>query len=205
MANTNNATDRVGHWGAARITAGDMTTFLYRASTIPQVGPWLIPVMAQTAPNGSDGFNQFFGLNAFGGDHGSKQGWGCDSFWTSPSCAIHSVGYTDTRSWRSCSSAAQYPDPMRGTSTNSAQLIYQATAKPQPIGSLDVIRNPAPTSLQVFGWAADPADPGREEVHVYVTGPAGTADSPASSPSTPARTWAAIFPWAVGPRAIRQR
>ena len=28
------------------------------------VGPWLIPVMAQTAAYGSDGFNQKFGLNA---------------------------------------------------------------------------------------------------------------------------------------------
>src|SRR5664279_4009352 len=95
LGNTTNASDRVGHWGAVRITAGDMTRFLFQASQDTAVGPWLIPVMAQTAPNGSDGFDQHFGLNALGGDHGSKQGWGCDSFWTSPSCAIHSVGYTD--------------------------------------------------------------------------------------------------------------
>ncbi len=48
LSATTNATDRPGHWGAARITAHDMTQFLYRASRDAEVGPWLIPVMAQT-------------------------------------------------------------------------------------------------------------------------------------------------------------
>ena len=50
LTNTSNATDDPGHWGAARITASDMTRFLYHASQDPDVGPWLLPVMAQTAP-----------------------------------------------------------------------------------------------------------------------------------------------------------
>jgi len=98
LGSTINATDRSGHWGAARITADDMTRFLYRAGKDSAVGPWLIPALANTARTGSGadgGFSQYFGLNALGGVHGSKQGWGCDSFWTDPHCAVHSVGYTD--------------------------------------------------------------------------------------------------------------
>jgi hypothetical protein len=201
MSNTTNATDRVGHWGAARITAADMTTFLYRAAQDAQVGPWLVPVMAQTERTGSGGdaaFDQFFGLNAIGGDHGSKQGWGCDSFWTSPTCAIHSVGYTDTAFVAILQLGNGYPDPMRAVSTNSAQLIYEATDKPAPIGSLDVVTNPAPGALRVVGWAADPADPGREEVHVYVTGPAGRAGFGGIFTQGSRPDVAALFPWAGG-------
>lgn len=126
LGSTINATDRAGHWGAARITAADMTTFLYRAANDPWVGPWLIPVMSQTAANGSDGFDQYFGMNRLTGEHGSKQGWGCDSFWTSPQCAIHSVGYTD-RYFVAILQLGGYPDPMRWTSTTSAGLIQQST------------------------------------------------------------------------------
>ena len=175
LGNTTNATDRVGHWGAVRITAGDMTRFLFRASKDPAVGPWLIPVMAQTAPNGSDGFNQHFGLNALTGDHGSKQGWGCDSFWTAPSCAIHSVGYTDRSFVAVLQLSSDYPDPMRDTSTHAARVIQQATTKPPPIGSLDSVANPGTNVLTAAGWAADPDAPRRpERVDVYVSGPAGT-------------------------------
>ena len=39
LSATTNATDRPGHWGAARITAHDMTQFLYRASRDAEVGP----------------------------------------------------------------------------------------------------------------------------------------------------------------------
>ncbi|MTD13486.1 hypothetical protein GIS00_05955 [Nakamurella sp. YIM 132087] len=123
MTGTTNATDRVGHWGAARITARDMTTFLYRASKDPLVGPWLIPVMARTTALGSDGFNQDFGLNALTGVHGSKQGWGNDSFWTTPSNAMHSVGYTDRYFVAVLTLAASYADPARATATTTARLV----------------------------------------------------------------------------------
>ena len=198
LGNTTNATDRVGHWGAVRITAGDMTTFLFRASQDPAVGPWLIPVMAQTAPNGSDGFDQHFGLNALGGDHGSKQGWGCDSYWTSPSCAIHSVGYTDRSFVAVLQLSRNYPDPMRETSTHAAAVIQQSTSRPLPIGALDVVANPANTLLTAAGWAADPEAPGQvEAVHVYVTGPAGTQGT-AFSTGVSRPDVAAAFPWAGG-------
>jgi hypothetical protein len=130
LGSTINATDRVGHWGAARITAADMTTFLFRAAHDDQVGPWLIPVMAQTAPTGSGadaGFSQYFGMNALGGEHGSKQGWGCDSFWTNPQCAVHSVGYTDRYFVAVLQLGNGYPDPMRDTSTATARTVQAST------------------------------------------------------------------------------
>ena len=125
LSRTTNATDRAGHWGAARITAREMTVFLYKASKDSAVGPWLIPVMAQTAASGSDGFNQKFGLNALSGTHGSKQGWGADSYWTSQPYAIHSVGYTSRYfvAVLQIGPANTYADPMRGLATSGAKLI----------------------------------------------------------------------------------
>ncbi|MET3807554.1 hypothetical protein ABIB25_004580 [Nakamurella sp. UYEF19] len=135
MGSTINATDRVGHWGAVRITARDMTTFLYRAFHDPQVGPWLQPVMAQVAPVGSDGFNQAFGMNSLSGAHGSKQGWGNDQFWTSASNVINSVGYTDRFLVAILQNSYSFPDPARGTSTLAARAIQAsrvAIAAPPP-------------------------------------------------------------------------
>ncbi|MDX6301815.1 MAG: hypothetical protein QOF53_3029, partial [Nocardioidaceae bacterium] len=123
LRSTINATDRVGHWGAARITAADMTTFLFRASRDPQVGPWLLPVMAQVAPVGSDGFNQAFGMNSLSGTHGSKQGWGGDQFWSGPRNVINSVGYTDRYFVAILQNSSSYPDPARSTSTYAARTI----------------------------------------------------------------------------------
>lgn len=199
LTNTSNATDAVGHWGAARITARDMTRFLFGAFGDPMVGPWLSLVMSQTEPSGSDGFDQHFGLNALGGEHGSKQGWGCDSYFTSPSCAIHSVGYTATAFIAVLQLARAYPDPMRGTATHAAQVIAQATATPDPIGSVDGVANPALNVLTVGGWAADPAAPGqRVEVHIYVTGPLGTAGYAGNYTSRSRPDVAAAVPWAGG-------
>ncbi len=202
MPNTINATDRAGHWGAARITAADMTTFLFRASQDAAVGPWLIPVMAQTAPTGSGGdagFSQYFGMNTLGGDHGSKQGWGCDSFWTSPQCAIHSVGYTDNKFVAILQLGNGYPDPMRATSTHGAQVIAASTIRPNPIGALDAVWNPSPGALSVAGWAADPDSPGqREEVHVYTTSSQGTIGIPGIFTGGARPDVAGVFPWAGG-------
>ncbi len=199
LTNTSNATDSVGHWGAARITARDVTRFLYGAFGDPLVGPWLSVVMSQTEPRGSDGFDQHFGLNALNGVHGSKQGWGCDSYFTSPTCAIHSVGYTDRTFVAVLQLAASYPDPMRNTATYAAQVIQQATAKPDPIGSVDAVTNPALNVLRVGGWAADPAAPGqRTEVHIYVTGPSGRAGYAGTFTGAARPDVAGVVPWAGG-------
>src|SRR5664279_693969 len=180
LTNTGNATDDHGHWGAARITASDMTRFLYQASQDPDVGPWLLPVMAQTVPTGSgedSGFSQAFGLNALSGDHGSKQGWGCDSYWTSSPCVINSVGYTAHAFVAVLRLGAGYPDPMRGTATYAATVIQQATDAAAPVGNLDSVASTEPGDLTVTGWAADPAHPGQPtDVRLVVTGPSGTKE-----------------------------
>jgi len=131
LSDTANATDRVGHWGAARITAGDMTRFLYRASNDSRVGPWLLPVMADTEPRGSDGFDQDFGLNALTGTHGSKQGWGDDSYWTAQRNGIHSVGYTSRYFVAILQLSASYPDPARATATYTARAIQRSEPAPK--------------------------------------------------------------------------
>ena len=167
MGSTINATDRVGHWGAARITAADMTTFLFRASRDPEVGPWLLPVMAQVAPVGSDGFDQAFGMNSLSGTHGSKQGWGSDQFWTAASSVINSVGYTDRYFVAILQNSYSYPDPARSTSTYAAQTIAASqaavAAPPAPVvrdgdfvrrtGDPAVYRVAGGAPLYVHSWA----------------------------------------------------
>lgn len=130
LSNTANAAN-VGHWGAARITAHDMAQFLYRMSRDSLVGPWLVPLMAQTAANGSDGFNQKFGFNALTGVHGSKQGWSSDN-WTAQRNVIHSVGYTSR--WFSAvlqTSSSSY-SIMSTTATYSAQKVQSASGSIAP-------------------------------------------------------------------------
>ncbi|MDP9777545.1 hypothetical protein J2S58_001168 [Nakamurella flavida] len=201
LSATTNATDRVGHWGAARITAADMTTFLSRAAGDPQVGPWLLSTMAQTARTGSGsdaGFDQFFGLNALSGEHGSKQGWGCDSFFTAPSCAVHSVGYTDRFFVAVLQLSTGYPDPMRSTATDTARRLQAATVVQSPVGSFDLAGSVGVGQLRVAGWAADPEEPGAVlPVHVYVTGPAGTAGTALSTGGSRPDV-AAVIPGAGG-------
>ncbi len=134
LTETSNSTDRSGHWGASRITAHDMAQFLFDASRDSGVGPWLFPVMAQVNATGSDGFDQHFGFNALGGTHGSKQGWGCDSYFTAQSCAIHSVGYTDkyVAAVLQLAGSSGYPDPMRSNATYAAGLIQASSTTVAP-------------------------------------------------------------------------
>ena len=159
LTGTSNAYGNAGYWGAARVTADDMAAFLFRASKDPQVGPWLIPALANTAPTGSGadaGFNQAFGMNALAGEHGSKQGWGCDSYWTAPTCAIHSVGYTDEYFVSLLQLSASYPDPMRSTSTAAAQRVQASTAIPSDgqfvSNGPDVYRMAGGAPMYVSSW-----------------------------------------------------
>ncbi|MBE7161770.1 MAG: hypothetical protein INR72_11020, partial [Williamsia herbipolensis] len=93
LENTTVNPDNPGRWGATRITAHDMASFLYQASKDPEVGPWLLPAMRATADSGLDGYDQNFGFNALDGA-ASKQGWGSDNF-SDQANAVHSVGVTD--------------------------------------------------------------------------------------------------------------
>jgi hypothetical protein len=148
--------------------------FLYRMSIDPQVGPWLLGVLARTAPNGHDGFDQNWGFNALDGDHGSKQGWGSEN-WTAQRNAVHSVGYTDR--WfaavlQTGGSGTYYT--MHDTATATARLIQGAPrASNGPIGRLGSV-TVAGSGATVTGWAFDPTDSAAAiPVDVVVTGPAG--------------------------------
>jgi hypothetical protein len=179
LTETANA-DNPGEWGAARISAHDMAVFLYRMSQDPQVGPWLMGVMAQTAPNGNDGFDQYWGFNALDGNHGSKQGWGSEN-WTSQRNAVHSVGYTDR--WfaavlQTGGSGTYYT--MHDTATRTAALIQAAPpVSLAPAGKLESVAAAAATPVEggtatVTGWSFDPTDAAaRIAVDVVDTGPAG--------------------------------
>jgi len=66
-----------------------------------------------------------------------------------------------------------------GRGTGNPALGCRTVDVPGPIGSVDAVRVNAAGTIDVVGWAADPAAPGvREEVHVYVTGPTGTRGTP---------------------------
>jgi len=116
-------------WGWEYITADDEAMFLYRASTDPTVGPFLMDAMANVAPAGADGFDQQFGFNALTGNHGSKQGWTDRN--TSQAINIHSVGWTGRYfgAILETSDAPQY-DTMRADSTATARLIAALERKP---------------------------------------------------------------------------
>ena len=71
-----------------------------------------------------------------------------------------------------------------------------------PIGSLDGVAQTS-AGIDVSGWAADPGAPGaRQEVHVYVTGPAGTRGTVLTTGVARADVQAAL-PWAGGNRGYR--
>ncbi len=186
LTETANADDP-GMWGAAKISAHDMALFLYRMSSDPQVGPWLMTVMARTAPNGHDGFDQFWGFNALDGTHGSKQGWGSEN-WTAERNAVHSVGYTDR--WfaavlQTGGSGTYYT--MHDTATASARLIQDAQrASLAPVGRLETVTvDPATGTATATGWSFDPTDAAAQiAVDVTTTGPDGT--------TTTTRTTAAV-------------
>lgn len=130
LQSTSNAPGRVGRWGSAQVSAADMTQFLARAAADPLVGPWLLSVMAQTAPHGSDGFDQRFGLEALTGEHGSKQGWGSDTASGPRLNAIHSVGFT-SRYFVAILQLAARPTPvLKITSTYAARLVDAAITLP---------------------------------------------------------------------------
>lgn len=159
LKHTANAAGRVGHWGAARITAHDMAQFMYRAANDPLVGPWLLPVMAKTAVHGVEGFNQDFGLNALSGEHGSKQGWGGDGA-ANTKYAINSVGYTDRYYVAVLTIAKTYPDPARAVATHAAKLI-QASVRASAEGAFvrragdsGVYRVAGAAPIFVSSWAA---------------------------------------------------
>ncbi|MEJ7649058.1 MAG: hypothetical protein WKF57_08505 [Nakamurella sp.] len=127
LKNTEVNPDNPGRWGGTRITAHDMSSFLYQASRDPVVGPWLVAAMQSTADVGLDGFDQNFGFNALDGV-ASKQGWGSDNF-SDQANAVHSVGLTDRYA-----AAVLQTGPsgtyrtMGALATNTVELLMSADA-----------------------------------------------------------------------------
>jgi len=151
-SNTNNGPNP---WGAVSITANDETEFLYKVLKDPEVGPWLVPVMAAVNPTGSDGFDQDFGFNALTGTHGSKQGWGSDNWGSEPN-AIHSIGYTDkyVGAILSTGASGSYHE-MEDPDTNTAQLIQAAVVVDHdPTGSLSSV-HVAGNDVEISGSVED--------------------------------------------------
>ncbi len=207
LTETENA-DSPGQWGAARISAHDMAVFLYRMSQDPQVGPWLMGVLAQTAPNGHDGFDQFWGFNALGGDHGSKQGWGSEN-WTAQRNAVHSVGYTDR--WfaavlQTGGSGTYYT--MHDTATTTARLIQAAPRVSRaPAGKLESVVADGGTAVEgapvaVAGWALDATDTAAPvAVDIVATGPNGAVTTTRLTTGTE-RPEITLATGATGPRGF---
>ena len=128
LADTRNGPKTGPHdWGWEVITADDETRFLYEMSNDPVVSPLLMDAMANSAPTGADGADQFFGMNTLPGDHGSKQGWTDVGAGSSEPAEIHSVGWTD-RYFVAILQTAAGPDfdAMRATATAAAQAVYGA-------------------------------------------------------------------------------
>ncbi|WP_153503455.1 hypothetical protein [Cumulibacter manganitolerans] len=163
LSNTYNNPSRPGYWGATRVSACDMATFMWRMSNDPLVAGWLMDAMRGSTTYGSDGFNQYFGWNTLDGDHGAKQGWGNDSSWTGGP-AIHSVGFSDKLLGAVLSTG---PDnsatfaAMRDASTfTTKQVVAASRANPPSIPGYD---NPTSAvgafeqsgTVYFDGWAFD--------------------------------------------------
>jgi hypothetical protein len=133
-------------WGWELITADDEAEFLYKMSNDPEVAPLLMDAMATVAPSGSDGFDQYFGMNALTGDHGSKQGW--TDVGSADRVQIHSVGWTDRYfvSILQTSTSSDY-DTMRADSTDAARAVLAAEGAESAPLTTTAARPPSPTTL----------------------------------------------------------
>lgn len=84
-----------------------------------------------------------------------------------------------------------------GRGTGNPLLGCRDVDVPGATGSLDAVTNPAPGVLSTRGWAADPDAPGaQEQVHLYVSGSAGTAGTAGVLTGGSRPDVAAALPWA---------
>lgn len=176
LADTRNGPKTGPHdWGWEVITADDETRFLYEMSNDPVVSPLLMDAMANSAPTGADGADQFFGMNTLPGDHGSKQGWTDVGAGSSEPAEIHSVGWTD-RYFVAILQTAAGPDfdAMRATATAAAQAVYRAqqpaaVSTDAPTAESDQAQNPADSpaaSPPTAAASAAPPAPGGQFAHL---------------------------------------
>lgn len=126
LTGTYNNPPRPGYWGATHVTARDMAKLMWGVWNDPLVAPWLLNAMRNARPTDPSGSNQVFGFNAIDGDHGSKQGWGCDSYWRGP-CSIGTMGWSDKVLGAVLQTGPQSAwDVMRSTSTYTTQQVVAA-------------------------------------------------------------------------------
>jgi hypothetical protein len=86
-----------------------------------------------------------------------------------------------------------------GRGTDNPRLSCRFVVVPGPIGNLDGAAQGVGQTIDVSGWAADPAAPGRrEEVHIYVTGPNGTFGTPGTFTGDARPDVSAAISWAGG-------
>ena len=86
-----------------------------------------------------------------------------------------------------------------GRGTGNQRIGCRTVVVPGPVGGFDHAGMSAAGNIDVAGWAADPASPGaREQVHVYVTGPAGTSGTSGILTGDARADVARAFPWAGG-------
>jgi hypothetical protein len=94
-------------------------------------GPWLLDAMGATAPAGSDGFNQNFGLMPTANHWRVKQGWLCCS---GDRTTMHATGYVDNDRFAIAllteGSRASYGDYARDTVTLIAKALMPGGTLP---------------------------------------------------------------------------
>lgn len=167
LTGTYNNPPRPGYWGATHVTARDMAKLMWSVWNDPLVNGWLLTAMRNAATTDPTGSNQVFGFNSIDGDHGSKQGWGCDSYWLGP-CSMGSIGWSDKVMGAVLQTGPQSAwGYMRGTSTYTTQAIVNAAridpphldGRDDPEGDFGAwLGGPDGMTLYLDGWAFDGSD-----------------------------------------------
>ena len=167
LTSTYNNPSRPGYWGATHVTARDMAKLMWAVWNDQLVRGWLLTAMANAGASDPDGSNQVFGFNAINGESGSKQGWGCDSYWNGP-CSIGSVGWSDKVMGAVLQTGPRSAwDSMRGTATYTTQAIVNAArinppaiaGRDDPEGDFGAwLSGDDGLTLYLDGWAFDGSD-----------------------------------------------
>ena len=167
LTNTYNNPGRPGYWGATHVTARDMAQLMWRIWNDPLVNHWIVTAMQSTGPYDPDGYNQQFGFNTLDGNHGSKQGWGCDSYWVGP-CSVSTMGWSDKVIGVVLQTAPQSAyNAMHNTATYTTHAIVNASrvqpphlpGRDDPEGDFGMWLGGADgMTLYLDGWAFDGSD-----------------------------------------------
>ena len=113
-----------GQWGETKITADGLVHLYAKLKADPTVWPWLSDAMANAAPAGADGTDQFFGIPSASQDWAVKQGWMTG---LGPGSTYDSTGYVDADRYAvvilTYGSVDQYGQYMSDTITQLAKDV----------------------------------------------------------------------------------